>query len=161
VTARRIDPSDVDPSHFWARVDVAGDCWTWTGSRFPDGYGQVHHDGSSHGAHRIAWALANQACLLPGYVVRHDCDNPPCCNPDHLRPGTVADNAADMVSRGRSTRGRSRSIPTGADSPAWREQCRRGHDAALRYRTKDGVRRCRECDRISARAGYHRRAAAC
>ena len=34
-------------------------------------------------------------------VVRHQCDNPACVNPDHLVIGTVADNVADRELRGR------------------------------------------------------------
>jgi hypothetical protein len=38
-------------------------------------------------------------------LVRHTCDVPACCNPDHLLLGTTADNVADKVARGRAQHG--------------------------------------------------------
>lgn len=35
-------------------------------------------------------------------VCRHTCDNPWCINPDHIIPGSVADNNRDRSERGRS-----------------------------------------------------------
>jgi hypothetical protein len=38
-------------------------------------------------------------------MVRHSCDNPPCCNPSHLLEGTQLDNMGDAASRGRTAQG--------------------------------------------------------
>lgn len=40
-----------------------------------------------------------------GKILRHTCDTPACVRPDHLIPGTQAENSQDMKSRGRQARG--------------------------------------------------------
>ena len=101
MTPRRIE-------RFWARVDQAGGpnaCWPWCGSPGSQGYGLLqgatNYRGFSFLAHRIAFALYNQRDPLIGLLVRHSCDNPPCCNPAHLIEGTQKDNYDDAVERGR------------------------------------------------------------
>jgi predicted DNA-binding protein (UPF0251 family) len=97
-------------ARFWAKVDRRGSfdgCWLWMGHCMPKGYGQVRVDGRVQLAHRYSWEL----CVGPipsGRWVLHNCpggDNPGCVNPLHLWLGTAADNSADMVRKGRSTRG--------------------------------------------------------
>jgi hypothetical protein len=56
-------------------------------------------------AHRIAWILTNGE-PSEGAQILHRCDNPPCCNPAHLFPGTHQDNMADRNAKGRTTAGR-------------------------------------------------------
>ena len=57
-----------------------------------------------HRVHRVAWALF-RGPIPKGMCVLHYCDNRPCCNPDHLYLGTNANNTADMLARGRESRG--------------------------------------------------------
>lgn len=90
---------------FWANVDIDTDagpdaCWTWTACVDKDGYGQIGRDGKLEKAHRVAWGLVNGE-IPDGKQILHSCDNPPCCNPAHLFPGTHADNVADKVAKGR------------------------------------------------------------
>lgn len=56
--------------------------------------------------HRVAWHLSTGDPLDMPEIVRHyECRNPPCVEVSHLRKGTTADNQADMVRDGNSTRG--------------------------------------------------------
>lgn len=90
---------------FWMWVDIQGpdECWEWQGFRFPNGYGECRI-GTTRYAHRATWILVKGE-IPPGIKVLHECDNPPCCNPKHLWLGTSADNAQDMVRKGRHVPG--------------------------------------------------------
>lgn len=82
-------------------------CHPWTGHCNEHGYGMIHY-GTKHSAplkvHRIAWELAHPDEATPP-VVRHRCDNPPCCNARHLLAGTQADNNRDRDQRDRVRHG--------------------------------------------------------
>lgn len=90
-------------SRFWSKVDKRGpdDCWPWAAARLPRGYGHFSLNGRAVGAHRVAYELSTGS-IPSGLFVLHSCDNPPCCNPAHLRVGTPADNMRDKVDRGRA-----------------------------------------------------------
>lgn len=99
-------------ARFWARVDKSpghgpnGDCWPWTGAILKPtrtstgGYGHLTYDGADLTAHRVAYSLMKGE-IPPGLVVMHSCDVRACCNPDHLSVGTMSDNTADMMAKGR------------------------------------------------------------
>lgn len=76
-------------------------CAEFTGSKDTSGYGRVYRCGYSKGAHIVAWELKNGP-VPEGLFVLHTCDNPPCCNINHLFLGTKADNTADMFAKGRA-----------------------------------------------------------
>lgn len=91
-------------TRFWMKVRAGKtpeDCWEWIGSKRHD-YGQLSsvRGRSPHKAHRVSYEI-HFGPIPDGMDVLHSCDNPPCCNPRHLRLGTAKDNARDMVERGR------------------------------------------------------------
>lgn len=95
---------------FWAKVNKTpgqgpnGDCWEWVGARFKRGYGAKRVKGKVRQTHRIAYFLQHGIDPYP-LLVRHSCDNPPCCNGAHLLRGMPIDNTNDRTQRGRSARG--------------------------------------------------------
>jgi hypothetical protein len=99
--ARLIEAQD----RFWSKVDRRGpdDCWPWLAkARTKFGYGRfaVPRAGRQLDAHKVAYLLTH-GFIPAGLMVLHRCDNPPCCNPAHLRAGTSLDNMRDRAERGR------------------------------------------------------------
>lgn len=88
---------------FWQGIDRTGECWIWIRHRHQDGYGLFRVAGKSMKVARYAWELF-RGPIPDGLWVLHHCDNPPCCNPEHLFLGTHADNMADMKQKNRGHR---------------------------------------------------------
>lgn len=125
---------------FWASVDKngpvcahrpeLGPCWMWTGV-IHNGYGQFHA-GPILGLVRVhRFSYEREVGPIPeGLEVRHECDTPPCVRPDHLGPGSHADNMRDVAKRGRwQINGRRR----------LKEHARRGDDHPYSIVTSDQV----------------------
>jgi len=81
-------------------------CWRWTGCLNPRGYTWITICSKSFQGHRVSWWIHNDMPAMGSLdVVRHKCDNPICCNPDHLEIGTTFDNVMDAYERGLRTDG--------------------------------------------------------
>lgn len=113
---------------FWAKVRVADGCWEWTATKDSHGYGRVMLGGVRRRAHRFALIFATGQ--NPEHLeALHSCDNPGCCNPQHLRWGTHKENMADRRERNRGF------VPTGEKHGAAKI------DDAAAYRIKFGGER--------------------
>lgn len=77
------------------------DCWIWIGDTGSNKYGYFSLQGRRYLAHRIAYFFEHPSDSQ-NLLVCHKCDNPSCCNPNHLFLGTDLDNNRDMVSKGRN-----------------------------------------------------------
>lgn len=84
-------------------TQTEGGCIEWTGYRDRKGYGRYSGAGKEVLAHRIAYVM-HYGSIPAGMHIMHRCDNPACCNPQHLFAGTNSDNMADMKAKGRSAK---------------------------------------------------------
>ena len=105
------------PEVIWSKVDKRGpdECWPWKGwksggKRNKSPYGRIEIDDKSYYAHRIIYWLSFSGEIelnapkdsSESRFVLHKCDNPICCNPNHLFLGNHQDNMIDKVQKGRS-----------------------------------------------------------
>jgi hypothetical protein len=138
---------------FWSLVDRSGGidaCWEWRGSRVEYGYGLFFVGKTSYRAHRVALTLADGP-IHSGLLACHSCDNPPCCNPMHLWPGTDEENSRDMASKSRSALGDRNG------SRLHRERMTRGEQRPLAKLTASDVVKVRQ---LAAEGVFHREIAA-
>lgn len=109
-------PRASDIVRFFAKVRTAAphECWVWTGARTNAddqhgcGHGRFHYNGELVMATWFMWAVVCAGRLPEGAkrFLLHRCNNPPCVNPRHLYPGSLADNAVQMYEQGRGPNNR-------------------------------------------------------
>lgn len=135
-------------SRFWAKVTKGdpSECWEWNRGCDADGYGVFHFKYATYRAHRMAWTLTHGE-LSPALAICHRCDNPPCCNPAHMFPGTLNDNNVDKAQKGRSL--------IGAENP--RARITDAQVLEIRRLSAMGVRRRALSERFSISVAQTRR----
>lgn len=66
--------------------DINGDCWVCTSHKQSGYYGiKVRRGGNNVMLHRYIYELTRLEPIADGYVLKQQCDNPKCINPDHMR----------------------------------------------------------------------------
>jgi hypothetical protein len=119
----------------WAKIEVdAGTgCWNWVGY-LDEGYGrttcfELFGDRRPRGTHVVMYVLFKEP-VEAGFHLHHQCENPRCCNPEHLTPLPAGEHTREHAG----------------------ELCPRGHGPEhwrLHKTAKGGLsRQCRECDRL-------------
>lgn len=111
------------------------------------GYAGSAYRGKSVRVHRKVLELKLGRDLPTEIQACHTCDNPPCCNEDHLYPGTNQQNHLDGGKRKRM-QGQTKT------------HCKNGHEFTpentfVDHRPGGGAsRQCRECNRIRQRTNH-------
>ena len=81
-------------------INDVTDCWEYQGGKNNIGYGMIRDENKMRTTHRVSYEEHNGK-IPAGLCVLHKCDNPKCCNPNHLWLGTHQQNSDDMISKGR------------------------------------------------------------
>jgi HNH endonuclease len=92
--------TDAFVKDFWARVEKLSDqdCWLWTESLTPAGYGRIRiGKRRKRFVHRIAYELLIGP-IPEGMTLDHLCRVRHCVNPAHLEPVTMRENNLRGVS---------------------------------------------------------------
>jgi hypothetical protein len=85
-------------------------CWPWLKARDDDGYGRFALTNAAK-KHRtlvvthLLWEVWHARPFPLDRITCHYCDEPSCCNVNHLWLGTLAQNRADCVAKGRQAKG--------------------------------------------------------
>lgn len=131
-----LSADDIDLIHrsrFFAKIQRApGGCHIWIAATNSSGYGVFVVNGRQVYAHRVAWALGNDATLSTALSIDHLCRNRRCVNPLHLDAVTMRVNTERQPARTRT-----------------RTLCPQGHPYSGEnlYVFPDGRRACRICTR--------------
>jgi hypothetical protein len=98
-----IDLSESDIFRFWQKVNrkTKTECWEWLGAKNHEGYGRFKVKGKILSPHRISLSLATSTISTNEYAC-HRCDNPSCCNPNHLFFATQSQNMKDCQKKRRN-----------------------------------------------------------
>jgi hypothetical protein len=125
-------------------IILKNECWTLKAPTNGPGYKYIYVPRDKgkrlrYLLHRVSYLYFNGP-FDPKLFVCHKCDNPPCCNPDHLFLGTPKQNTQDCIAKGRFNQ--------------TVDMCKRGHDLrGKEHRWPEGSkwRGCLTCFKLTSR----------
>jgi hypothetical protein len=85
----------IERFHKKYKIDEETGCWNWTASKCL-GYGLIKINGKMIRAHRFSYEYF-VGPLNSTLDICHNCNNPACVNPNHLRQDTVSSNMIDKL----------------------------------------------------------------
>lgn len=100
--------SEIDIKKFFSKIKVGkpNECWPWLNAKYSNWRAgtsiKINGKRVETTAYRISWMIYHKKDIPKGMVIMHLCDQPFCCNPNHLQLGTYKQNSDDMVKKGRS-----------------------------------------------------------
>ena len=125
---------------FLSKIQATSDCWKWLGYKDSKGYGGFFLNGKMRRAHRVSFEIFKEK-IIGENVIMHECDNPECVNPEHLKQGLQFDNMMDAHDRNRF-------------HAQGQIHCKRGHelkgDNLIVYKNSNGrpARHCIACQKV-------------
>lgn len=131
------------------------ECWLWPGADNGKGYGLIKVPKTRENelvSRVVAAAKSGLVDVRDVDTAMHICDNPPCCNPNHIKDGTRRENVDDMIAKDRTQRWRATTV-----------FCQNMHEYTSEntrwVRSSKGVlvRRCVTCRTMSNRKSEMRR----
>lgn len=72
------------------KINPVTQCWDYQGFINENGYGRIQYMKKSYYVHRLMYFLYYDKPMEG--IVMHLCNNPLCCNPFHLKHGTILEN---------------------------------------------------------------------
>ena len=88
-----------------ALASETDDCIIWPYGKTRAGYGVIMLNNRTTYVHSLACAERNGPRPEGRYEAAHDCGNPSCCNPRHLRWATASENQLDKRKHGTHNHG--------------------------------------------------------
>lgn len=94
------DMSEEQIKDFWSKIRKTETCWIWSSYTNKAGYGVYGMNKTRYIVPRVMYFIQH-GDVNPYLMVCHKCNNPICCNPDHLYLDVASGNTQYSYDSGR------------------------------------------------------------